>query len=86
MLPLSRACVASLDGSGSRVYPRCHTLSATGRVNLSEPSLQCIPKPVTLSVMQPLPPHTTPAMASIVVSVHGFFAVGHFAVKKISFG
>jgi len=57
------------EGEKLRVYPRCHTHSATGRVSMSEPSLQCLPNRMAVSVrpalVSPASIFTTAAMKAL---------------------
>ncbi|XP_018006443.1 DNA polymerase theta [Hyalella azteca] len=49
LVPLEKRAEHNTTCGMRRVYPRCYRLTATGRVNMAEPSLQCVPRDVTIT-------------------------------------
>jgi len=48
--PMQRACKRHHGLDMERIYTRCHTLSATGRISLHEPNVQGIPRDFDIRV------------------------------------
>jgi len=49
ILPLQKRAVRRA-GDMYRVHPHCTVLTSTGRINMAEPSLQCVPKDMIVAV------------------------------------
>ncbi|KAF2365724.1 DNA-directed DNA polymerase family A palm domain [Trinorchestia longiramus] len=49
LLPLERLALYNKRCGMRRVLPHCHRHTATGRVNMAEPSLQCVPRDISIT-------------------------------------
>ena len=80
VLPLQELATTTSGGGGTescvvRLHPVCHSHTATGRISMAEPSLQCLPNDISVvaTVAATNVPSTgqftTPAMRSLLLQV-----------------